>query len=79
MFRRQDIELTEFENKLLQEEKFELGYRLGITEGLSAALEAILQLNMDNGIKTKITPEVIEKLREIQADLQERHSSNPAK
>ena len=44
MVHEKDANLISMENRLLQEEKFELGYRLGLAEGVSAVLEAVCNL-----------------------------------
>ena len=63
MIHHEDVQLTEFENRLLQEEKFELGYRLGVAEGLAAALEAISEISFDDD--PVVNKRVIERLRAI--------------
>lgn len=61
MVHEKDANLISMENRLLQEEKFELGYRLGLAEGVSAVLEAVCNLNED----FKLDSDTIEKIKNL--------------
>lgn len=58
-----DAELLTAENSMLQEERFELGYRLGLAEGITAALNAICDLKED----FELDEDMVAKLRNIRS------------
>ena len=73
---KKDVEVAETENRELQEEKFELGYRIGLSEGIAAALEAINDLSDqvmyycctgcgEEVEHLEISPEILQKIRKI--------------